>query len=73
MTRFGKYLVLATGFAILAIVGTLTNGTSKALAESDTFTTIDFPGASVTNAWGSTLAATSWDSTPVPVCSMVFY
>ncbi len=52
MTRFGNWLLLATGFAILAIVGTLTNGTSKALAESDTFTTIDFPGASFTAAQG---------------------
>ncbi len=50
MTRFGNWLLLATGFAILAIVGTLTNPTSKALAESDTSTTIDFPGASSTDA-----------------------
>ncbi len=52
MTRFGNWLLLATGFAILAIVGTLTNPASKALAESDTFTTIDFPGASSTSAFG---------------------
>src|SRR5215472_5922533 len=32
MSKFGKYLFLATGFAILAIVGTLTHGASKALA-----------------------------------------
>ena len=31
MSKFGKYFILATGFAILAIVETLTNGTSKAL------------------------------------------
>ena len=31
MSKFGKYFLLATGFAILAIVETLTNGTSKAL------------------------------------------
>ncbi len=48
MPKFGNWVLLATGFAILAIVGALTNGTSKALAESDTFTTIDFPGASAT-------------------------
>jgi hypothetical protein len=32
MSKFGKYLLLATGFATLAIVGTRTNGASKALA-----------------------------------------
>ena len=32
MSKFGKYLLLATGFAILAIVETGTNGASKALA-----------------------------------------
>jgi hypothetical protein len=32
MSKFGKYLLIATGFAILAIVETLTNGASKALA-----------------------------------------
>jgi hypothetical protein len=52
MTRFGNWLLLATGFAIVAIVGTLTNPASKALAESDTFTTIDFPGASSTSCQG---------------------
>src|SRR5215470_2815040 len=34
MSKFGKYLLLATGFAILAIVGTLTNGASKFGAHS---------------------------------------
>ena len=32
MSKFGKYLFVATGFAILAIVDTRTNGASKALA-----------------------------------------
>jgi hypothetical protein len=32
MSKFGKYLLLATGFAILAIVETFTNGASKALS-----------------------------------------
>src|SRR5213083_1627484 len=52
MTKFGNWTLLATGFAILTIIGTLTNGTSKALAQSNTFTTIDFPGATATSARG---------------------
>jgi hypothetical protein len=42
----------ATGFAILAIAGTLMNVTPNALAGPDTFTTIDFPGASTTRVSG---------------------
>ena len=48
MSTFRKYLLSATAFEMLAIVGTVINVTPRALAGPDTFTTIDVPGATST-------------------------
>ena len=55
MRRQWILYVLALSFALGA--------TSNVLADGPTFTTIDFPGATSTLAWGIALAATSWDLT----------
>jgi hypothetical protein len=67
MTKFVNWLLLAMGFVILAVVGTFANGTAKIQAESNNFTPIDFPGASLTIAFGVNPRGISWDSTSVAV------
>jgi hypothetical protein len=52
MNRFRNYLFNTTGSAILAVVLILMSVTPKALAGPDTFTSIDFPGAIGTLAYG---------------------
>ena len=44
MTRKGQYCILALAFSLAAA--------SSAIADGPTFTSIDFPGATSTSAWG---------------------